>query len=281
MQNPRKYGSPPYTIAVIHGGPGAAGEMAPVAKVISEYCGVLEPMQTKSSISGQAAEIHDILSKNAGFPVTLAGHSWGAWLSLIYAAEQPSAVKKIILISSGPFEQSYAAGIQSERMKRLKKKDVDEIEFLMDAIDNPAARNRDRIFTRIGEIMSKTDVLDPVSASGKASDFGRASSDKPAGRTDAPEKIELNGSIYQSVWKEAEEMRKNGRLLEAARKVKCPVIAIHGDYDPHPAAGVEKPLSKAVKDFRFILLKKCGHLPWLEKQAREEFFEILKNEILL
>src|SRR5512133_2014996 len=112
MQNPRKYGNPPYTAAVIHGGPGAAGEMAPAAKVISEYCGVLEPMQTKSNIAGQAAELHDILSKNARLPVVLAGHSWGAWLSIIYAAEQPAAVKKISLISSGPFEQSYAAGIQ-------------------------------------------------------------------------------------------------------------------------------------------------------------------------
>lgn len=43
MNNLRKYGSEPFTVAVIHGGPGAAGEMAPVAKEISAYRGVLEP----------------------------------------------------------------------------------------------------------------------------------------------------------------------------------------------------------------------------------------------
>jgi pimeloyl-ACP methyl ester carboxylesterase len=57
------------------------------------------------------------------------------------------------------------------------------------------------------------------------------------------------------------------------------VIAIHGDYDPHPAEGVQKPLSSVLRDFRFVLLEKCGHTPWLERQARESFYHILKEEI--
>src|SRR5215510_9607502 len=32
VENHRTYGSAPYTVAVVHGGPGAAGEMAPVAR---------------------------------------------------------------------------------------------------------------------------------------------------------------------------------------------------------------------------------------------------------
>jgi pimeloyl-ACP methyl ester carboxylesterase len=260
MQNPRKYGSPPYGTAVIHGGPGAAGEMAPVARALSLSCGVLEPMQTKTSVLGQVVELHELFSRHANVPVTLAGYSWGAWLSVIYAAEQPSMVKKLILISSGPFEQGYATAIQAERMKRLGKKEIDEIEFLMDALENPAARNKDKIFTRIGEIMSKTGIYKPVDDTG--------------------EKIELNGNIYKSVWKEAEDLRKSGKLMDYVKKIKCPVIAIHGDFDPHPAEGVEKPLSKVLKDFRFILLKNCGHTPWMEKLARDEFYKILKAEII-
>ena len=30
------------------------------------------------------------------------------------------------------------------------------------------------------------------------------------------------------------------------------MIAIHGDYDPHPAEGVEKPLATVLKDFRLF-----------------------------
>jgi hypothetical protein len=43
---------------------------------------------------------------------------------------------------------------------------------------------------------------------------------------------------------------------------------------------VRKPLLETLKDFRFILLGKCGHKPWIEKQARDEFFKILYGEML-
>ena len=57
------------------------------------------------------------------------------------------------------------------------------------------------------------------------------------------------------------------------------IIAIHGDHDPQPAEGVQRPLSRIIKDFRFILLEKCGHKPWVERSARDRFYTILKSEI--
>jgi len=48
MKNFRKYGKPPFRVAVIHGGPGAGGEMAPVVRELASDCGVLEPIQTYS-----------------------------------------------------------------------------------------------------------------------------------------------------------------------------------------------------------------------------------------
>jgi pimeloyl-ACP methyl ester carboxylesterase len=72
-------------------------------------------------------------------------------------------------------------------------------------------------------------------------------------------------------------MRKSGELLTMARKIRCPVIAIHGDYDPHPAEGVKKIMSPLLKDFIFVLLKNCGHEPWNEKFAKDEFYQILSN----
>ncbi len=94
-----------------------------------------------------------------------------------------------------------------------------------------------------------------------------------------PEPIDYKGDIFNSVWKEAEELRSSGKLLEFVKDIKCPVVAIHGDYDPHPAEGVQKPLSAILKDFRFILLDHCGHKPWIEKDAREKFFELIRNEL--
>jgi len=59
----------------------------------------------------------------------------------------------------------------------------------------------------------------------------------------------------------------------------CPVVAIHGDFDPHPAEGVKIPLGVSLKDFKFVLLPKCGHHPWLEKYAKDRFYSVLNEEI--
>lgn len=94
MANLRKYGKAPFEVVVVHGGPGAAGEMAPVARKLVSICGVLEPLQTVASLKAQVEELKTVLEKNADFPVTLIGFSWGAWLSFIFTANYPEFVKK-------------------------------------------------------------------------------------------------------------------------------------------------------------------------------------------
>ena len=107
MKNLRKYGKSPFSVVVVHGGPGAAGEMAPVAHKLKSGWGVLEPLQTEASLEGQIEELRTVLEENGDPPVTLVGFSWGAWLSFIFAANYPAFVKKLILVASGPFEEKY------------------------------------------------------------------------------------------------------------------------------------------------------------------------------
>ena len=259
MENPRTYGEAPYRIAVVHGGPGAAGEMAPAARELACTGGVIEPLQTATSVQGQVDELASMLEKFGTVPLTLVGFSWGAWLSVLVTAQYPELVAKVILISSGSFEEKYAARVQYTRLKRFSEKEKAEVDSLLEAMGNPAVTNRNEIFARFGALCSKVDSFDPIDAS--------------------PERIDFRENIYRSVWKEADALRKNGALLDAAKKLSCPVVAIHGDFDPHPAEGVRAPLSAALKDFRFILLKKCGHKPWIERQAREEFYRTLREEV--
>ncbi len=73
MKNLRIYGSKPFNVAVIHGGPGAPGEMAPVARELSSASGVLEPLQTATSLKGQVQELHTVLKEYGDLPVILIG----------------------------------------------------------------------------------------------------------------------------------------------------------------------------------------------------------------
>jgi pimeloyl-ACP methyl ester carboxylesterase len=259
LENPRKHGTGPFNVVVIHGGPGAPGEMAPVARELASRWGVLEPLQTAASLEGQVEELKTMLQKNADLPVILVGFSWGAWLSFIFAARFHAWVEKLILIGSGPFEEIYAKGIQATRLGRLNGAERAEVKFLTEVLANPSAEDKSAAFARLGALFSKADAYDPIAYESEV--------------------IDPQLEVFQSVWKDAAELRKSGKLLELGRRIKCPVVAIHGDYDPHAAEGVQKPLSTVLKRFRIVLLKNCGHMPWVERQARDEFYRILQAEL--
>jgi pimeloyl-ACP methyl ester carboxylesterase len=259
MDNVRKHGQPPFNIAIVHGGPGARGEMYPVALEISRDAGVLEPLQTSNSLEGQVAELKNIIENYSNYPLILIGFSWGAWLSYILTAYYPSLVKKLILISSGPFEGEYSDKIMETRLSRLGELERKEALNLLSTLNsnNPD----DKGFARFGELMKQADSFDPL----------------PRGPLISEEKPEVY--IFHSVWTEANRLRSTGELLKLGESIRCPVVAIHGDYDPHPAEGVKKPLSAVLKNFHFILLKQCGHYPWLERKAKDDFYRTLRKEI--
>ena len=263
MENFRIYGEAPYNVAVIHGGPGAAGEMAPVARELASNRGVLEPLQAATSIEGQVEELRKVLEEYGDLPVTLIGFSWGAWLSHIVAARFPTLVKKLILIGSGGFEEKYGAQTQHARLARLSDDEMDEYQSLIKVLNDPATEGKEKAFGRLGDLMSKVDTYSPLKAAYDESDG-----------------VIINEGIFHHVWRDADELRRSGGLLELGHHIECPVVAIHGDYDPHPAEGVREPLSGVLRDFRFILLKNCGHRPWIEKYAKEEFYEALKRELV-
>ncbi len=259
MENLRKYGKKPFRAAVIHGGPGAAGEMAPVARELASEGGILEPLQTALSVAGQIEELKTVLQKHGDLPVILIGFSWGAWLSFILAAHYPAFVKKLILIGSGGYEEKYAGSVQETRWQRLSEAERAEAQSLIEIINNPAVKDKSMAFARMGALFSKADAYDPL-----------------------PCKSEVfsgQAKIFQSVWQDAAELRSSGKLLEFGKRIQCPVVAIHGDYDPHPAEGVQKPLSAILKSFQFILLEKCGHKPWIERQARDKIYILLREEL--
>jgi pimeloyl-ACP methyl ester carboxylesterase len=262
VDNFRTYGPAPYAIAVIHGGPGAPGEMAPVARELALDRGILEPLQTATSLDGQVEELRAVLESHARLPVTLIGHSWGAWLSYIVAARHPTIVAKLLLVASGPFHERYVAEIQRNRLRWMTEPERAEWIVITTALGAPYANDKDALLDRLGALAAKADTFDPIVTV-----------------SDDPEPLAPQGDIFQQVWSDAAELRRSGQLLDLGKHIRCPVVAIHGDHDPHPAEGVRQPLSAVLPDFRFVLLRNCGHTPWLERQARTTFYEVIRSEL--
>ncbi len=257
MERVRLHGSPPYRVAVLHGGPGAAGEVEPVAARLGRCRGILEPLQSATSLQGQVDELREQLEEWADLPVILIGHSWGAWLGWILSARHPSLVSELVLVSSGAFEEQYAEGLMDARRARLsadERAEVDEI------LERMKAGGDGELLARFGALMSRADSYEPLPGEDEGA-------------------VHCDMAVFQGVWPEGAAMRKDGQLLRLGPEISCPVVAIHGDHDPSGAAGVTEPLSRVLEDFRFILLERCGHTPWRERHAREPFYRILNTII--
>jgi pimeloyl-ACP methyl ester carboxylesterase len=242
---------------VLHGGPGAPESVAALARELGADRGVLEPLQTARTVGGQVEELVASLDRNAESPVALVGWSWGAFLGFLTAARHPDRVSKLVLVSSGPFEARYAAGIAEARLSRLGPADRERTERWLRELRAGRPLSAEEL-AAFGRVFERADAFDPIET-------------EPAGEFDA--------ELFRSVWTEAEEMRASGALLAEAARIECPAIAIHGDYDPHPAEGVREPLRRTLRDFRFVLLPRCGHTPWLERGARDAFYRALRKAL--
>lgn len=253
------YGAKPHLVALIHGGPGAPGQMSSVAKELSDSFGVIEPIQTADTIDGQIHELKEIVEHYFQDPGVIIGYSWGAWLSYLFTAAYPRYVKKLILVSSGPFQESYVPYINEQRSSRVTENQLEDLKKLSLLLETPSTIVTTELYKRLFLLFSQTDAYASIQSE--------------------DDTISFQPTIFFKIMDEANYIRKSGKLLSAGTGIKCPVIAIHGDYDPHPYQGVNKPLSTVLKDFRFFLLPKCGHRPWNERYAKDKFYKILKGEI--
>lgn len=258
----RLYGNKPYQTVVVHGGPGAIGACYGIAEGLADYCGVIEPFQSALSINEMIAELRAQIITLTKDPVTLIGHSWGAWLSGLAAAAYPGLVKKLILVGAGPLTVDYVPFIEKRRNDRLSQSEQLEFGQLLKQLESADEASKDQLMERLGSLTEKADYYQKL--------------DQEPGKL-----VKVDGMMYEKIWREASQMRQDGTLLEQFGTIKIPIILIQGTADPHLAEGVITPLQKLGIDCRYYLLDRCGHSPWKEVYAADRFFSILKQEIKL
>jgi len=218
----RLYGEAPYRVIVLHGGPGAPGCAAGLCRGIAERMGTVEHLQRAHSAQALCREIAEQIDAHCGGRAAVIGHSYGAWLALMFAEKYPEKTEKAILIGCGPLKEEYLPLLLDERRKRREAG------------------------------LSDTDNFCALPGSGG-------------------DMLYFDQAQHISLMNEISGMRRSGELLRIARRVSCPVYAVHGSFDPHPAAGVSGPMA-GKENFSMTVLERCGHDPWKEKHAREAFF---------
>lgn len=248
----RLHGNQPYKTVLVHGGPGAIGSLKGFAKELSERanCGVVEALQSKYSIGELMEELHSQIKENCDGKVTLIGHSWGAWLVALFAEKYPDLTDNVILVGSGPLEDKYVSEIGARRTANLSE-------------ENNA------IFQRLVNNQATKEDMEKIPAVFDQSD-NYCLENRELHKAD-----ETDNEMHNRVWSEAAQLRTNGDLISAFKNIKSKLYLIQGEKDPHPAKGVIIPLQENGVECEAYILEKCGHSPFMEKYAKEEFYKIL------
>jgi len=253
----RLYGSAPYKVVLVHGGPGAIGSLKGFAGELSEKLkiGVVEAIQSKYSIAELIEELYEQIKDNCSEMVTLVGHSWGAWLVALFAEKYPELVKKIILVGCAPLEDKYVSEIGAHRLANLSGEECAIYERL---VNNKAT---DEDMKKIPLVFKKSDNY-------CLQDSELHKSDKE------------DSKMHNTIWSEAAGLRTSGKILDSFRRIKCKIYLIQGAVDPHPATGITIPLREIGVACEAYVLDKCGHSPFMEKYAENEFYKILQQIVL-
>lgn len=252
----REWGTGAESVIVLHGGPAAVGDLEPLARELGKQWHVLEPFQRGSgerplTVATHVQDLNDLIrDRRESHRPILIGHSWGAMLALAYAAEHPETPAALVLIGCGTFSVAARKEFEARLDARLGPTDRETFAFL-----GQTEPNADRRLAAQGRIMMRAYGYDIEDVSN-----GPATIDAVA---------------HEQTWTDMKRLQSDGTYPAAFAGIGVPVLMLHGDVDPHPGRLIMENLREYIPHLQYRELSKCGHSPWLERQARESFFKEL------
>jgi pimeloyl-ACP methyl ester carboxylesterase len=255
----REYGEGDSTVVVLHGGPGAPGSAASLARELASGFRVLEPLQRRRGTEALTVERHcDDLAVVAPDRAALVGWSWGAMLALSYASRYPARASAVALIGCGTYDTSSRAIYQRALDERLGLDGRSAVDDLQRRIASETDRSRrDRLFSEMAGIITRVQSFLPITV-----------------REDSAQVDSLG---HEETWRDVLRLQQEG--VEPARfsAITAPVLMLHGDDDPHAGAATRDLLRRYIPHLEYISFARCGHTPWLEKYSRNTFLKTLQN----
>jgi pimeloyl-ACP methyl ester carboxylesterase len=168
-------------------------------------------------------------------------------LILAYAAEWLSRPAALVLVGCGTF--SLAARTEFEARYAARLTDVHRAALAHIERSEPDA---DRRLASQGRVITRV--------------YGYDIEDE------GPDLVTVDAVAHRETWSDMVRLLNEGAYPAGLAAIRCPVLMLHGDTDPHPGPGTRDDLREYIPHLEYRELARCGHSPWLERQAREEFF---------
>ncbi|HEX2973064.1 MAG TPA: alpha/beta hydrolase [Tepidisphaeraceae bacterium] len=260
MLKTREYGTTGPVVIVLHGGPAAIGEATPIAQGLAGSFRVLEPWQRGSgeeplTVAQHVADLHHLITAR-GIRPALVGESWGAMLALAYAAAQPDSVVSLVLVGCGTFDPIARARLHETLEQRMTDALRQRLDHLPEEFPDPAER--------IGHLHK---LLEPL--------YTYAPMAIDDLEDDSIPPFDLRA--HTETWADMLRLQEAGVYPPAFAAIRCPVLMLHGAYDPHPGGMIRASLQPYLPQLEYRQWEQCGHSPWREQAVRNEFFAMLRG----
>jgi pimeloyl-ACP methyl ester carboxylesterase len=253
----REYGHAGPLVIVLHGGPGAPGQVVSLARGLARWFRVLEPFQRRSggvplTVGIHIADLRDVIASRAGGErPALVGSSWGAMLALAFAAGHPGLAGPLVLVGCGTFDRAARARLEATIEARMTRSLRDALRQVETGAADP-----DRRMQAIGRLIDPLYTFDAV----EAGDEG-----------------DCDARGHRETWSDMLELQARGVYPAAFRAITSPVLMLHGTYDPHPGRMIVQGLRHSIPHIEYREWERCGHYPWIERAVRQEFYETVRN----
>jgi len=254
----RRYGETGDPVVVLHGGPGAPGYMAPIARTICDSYQVHEPLQRLADGTPLTMQSHvDDLAEVAPERAHIVGASFGAMLGLSYASLHPERVKSLVLIGCGTYDLASRAEYKRRMNERLGPEGV----ALKAELDERFAASEDEaeradLFAAMGELSIFAQSVDPIEHESDVLAFDEVG--------------------HGETWSDTMRLQSEGIEPQRFSAITCNVLMVHGEQDPHPGQAIFQTLARHVLHIRYSQYANCGHEPWLERHAQAPFYSALR-----
>lgn len=254
----REYGTSGPLVIVLHGGPGAPGYMAPVARGLCDGFRVVEPFQRASrgeqlTVARHAEDLKELLEVRCGDEKpALVGSSFGGMLALAYAAAYPDLAGPLVLVGCGTFDRAARRHVQATLERRKDPVLRKRLARLVDDFPNPDDR-----LEAMGNLLLPLYSYDPLET-----------------------RLELescDSRAHHETWKDMVRLQEEGVYPAAFATITSPVLMLHGTADPHPGQIIRASLASYLPQLAYHEWERCGHYPWLERVVRHDFFAVLRR----
>jgi proline iminopeptidase len=266
----RIFGSAGTPVIVLHGGPGLdQGYLLPQMLALAEKNKVVFYDQRGSGksletpINEQTINIEQFtydlekLRRHLGYKkFTLMGHSWGGMLAIKYAIQYPNNLSALVLLNSIPATSAGVNAFIDEYNKRTApiKSKLDAIQKSPNFIEGEPEKVSEFYRTMFSVYFYKQEQVRELSLN--------FTSDSA-----------LNGFKIGDIY-EKTLFSKSYDWRPLLGRLVMRTLIIHGESDPIPAWTAEE-IKAAIPNARLVMLKKCGHFPYIEQP--KEFFGVLGN----